>query len=294
MEINQLHPRFVGEIVGLDTSAPVGAATIDIVEDAMARYAVCVIRDAALGDEHHVAFSRAFGSIELPPMGGKRIAKEIFDVGNLTADGEIRPYNPEGPQPIDFERFHTDSPFNSLPTKWSFLLAYETPPEGADTQFVDLRAVYEDLPNEMKERIAEVEADHDLFRALQRTGVEFTDEEMRRDYPRMKHPLVRTAADGRKTLYLGWHAVAIEGWSREAGESLLDDLFAFATQERYVYSHKWRPGDLVIWDNRCTMHSATSFERYRYRRDMRRTTINEYGPEVSTIQPQPEDETFVS
>ncbi len=94
----------------------------------MAKYAVCVIRDAALGDDDHLAFSRAFGPVEFPPFGGQRIAKEIYDVGNLTADGEIRPYNPDGPQPVDFERFHTDSPFNSLPTKWSLLLAYETPP----------------------------------------------------------------------------------------------------------------------------------------------------------------------
>ncbi|WP_305097208.1 TauD/TfdA dioxygenase family protein [Croceibacterium aestuarii] len=286
MQINQLHPRFVGELVGLDTSAPISQETIDQVEEAMAKYAVCVIRDAALGDDEHLAFSRAFGPVEFPPFGGQRIAKEIYDVGNLTADGEIRPYNPDGPQPVDFERFHTDSPFNSLPTKWSLLLAYETPPAGADTQFVDLRAVYEDLPDELKEEIDGLQVDHDMFRALQRTGVEFTDEEMRRTYPRMTHPLVRTAADGRKTLYLGWHAVAIEGWEREKGEELLDRLFALAVQEKYVYSHKWRPRDLVIWDNRCTMHSATSFERYKYRRDMRRTTINEYGPEVSAIEPE--------
>jgi len=100
-------------------------------------------------------------------------------------------------------------------------------------------------------------------------------QEMRRDYPRMKHSLVRIAADGRKTLNLGWHAVAIEGGGREVGESQRDELFAFATQERYVYSHKWRPGDLVIWDNRCAMHSTTSFERYRYR-----LRLEDWGPRV--------------
>lgn len=194
------------------------------------------------------------------------------------------PPKPDGAQPADFELFHTDSPFNSLPTKWSLLLAYVTPPEGADTQYIDTRAVYEDLPQDLRERIETLSADHDLFRALQRNGVKFEDEEMRKNYPRMSHPLVRLSASGRKALYMGWHAVGIVGMDEPEGLALLDELYAFATQERYIYSHKWRPGDMVVWDNRCTMHSATSFERYRYKRDMRRTTINESGPEVSALE----------
>jgi alpha-ketoglutarate-dependent 2,4-dichlorophenoxyacetate dioxygenase len=114
MQITQLHARFVGEIVGLDTSAPITSETIAFVEDAMAKYGVCVIRDASLSDADHLRFSRAFGPLELPPP-GKRIAPEIFDVGNLGADGEIKPPNPNGPQPTDFELFHTNSSFNALP-----------------------------------------------------------------------------------------------------------------------------------------------------------------------------------
>jgi alpha-ketoglutarate-dependent 2,4-dichlorophenoxyacetate dioxygenase len=284
MRINQLHERFVGEVIGLDTSVPPDPATIEAFEAAMARYAVCVIRDASLKDEDHIRFSRAFGPLELPPPGGKRIAPEIYDVGNLTADGEIRPPNPTGPQPIDFERFHTDSPFNSLPTKWSLLLAHIVPPEGANTEFVDTRAVYDDLPAQMKERIAGLMAEHDMFRALQRTGVTLGDEQMRKNFPSMAHPLVRVSANGRKALYLGWHATSIVGWTEEEGHKLLDELFAIATRPEYVYSHRYRQGDMVVWDNRCTMHSATAFERFRYKRDVRRTTINEYGPETSTIQ----------
>ena len=102
--------------------------------------------------------------------------------------------NPTGAQPTDFELFHTDSPFNSWPTKWSFLLAYVTPPEGADTEFVDTRAVYEDLPQAMKDKVEGLRVEHDLFRALQRNGVKFEDEAMRRNYPRKTHPLVRTSA----------------------------------------------------------------------------------------------------
>ncbi len=284
MQVNPLHPLFAAEIVGLDTSA-VTPEGIQAFEDAMAEHAVCVVRDARLRDEHHIGFSRAFGPLELPPGGRGRIAPELYDISNLDAAGEIVPFDPEAKaQPVDFERFHTDSPFNSQPTKWSFLLGYEVPPEGANTEFVDMRAVHDDLPAATKARIETLVAEHDLFRALQRTGVAFGDEAMRKAYPRMNHPLVRTSANGRKALYMGWHAVGIEGWPQAEGEALLDELFAFATQEKYVYSHRWRQGDLVVWDNRCTIHSATAFDRYRYRRDCRRTTINEHGPERSALE----------
>ncbi|MEP7313957.1 MAG: TauD/TfdA family dioxygenase [Pseudomonadota bacterium] len=284
MQIKQLHPLFAGEITGLDTSVQITPEEIEAVEAAMAKYAVCVVRDASLTDEDHIRFSRTFGSLELPMGGRKRIAPEIFDVGNLDPSGEIIPLDPNAKaQAIDFERFHTDSPFNSLPTKWSLLLCYVTPPVGGNTDFVDTRAVYDDLSQDMKQKIDNLVADHDLFRALQRTGVEFGDESLRKAYPRMPNPLVRTSASGRKALYLGWHAVGIVGWEEKEGLALLDELFAFATQDKYIYSHKYRAGDLIIWDNRCSMHSATSFERFRYKRDVRRTTINEYGPESSGI-----------
>jgi alpha-ketoglutarate-dependent 2,4-dichlorophenoxyacetate dioxygenase len=287
--VNQLHPRFFGEITGLDTSVPPPPQTIQGFEAAMAKYAVCVIRNASLKDEDHIRFSRAFGPLELapppPPPGRKRIAPEIFDVGNLDANGEIVPRDPNAKaSPADFERFHTDSPFNSLPTKWSLLLAYVVPPEGANTEYVDTRAVYEDLPQQMQERIENLSAEHDLFSALKRAGAEFGNDQLRKAYPRMAHPLVRTSASGRKALYIGWHAVGIVGWSEREALELLDELYAFATQSQYVYSHKWRPGDMVVWDNRCTMHSPTSFDRYRYKRDMRRTTISEYGPELSQFE----------
>jgi alpha-ketoglutarate-dependent 2,4-dichlorophenoxyacetate dioxygenase len=286
MEIRELHPLFAAEIIGLDTAAPVTQDTIDTVERAMAQYAVCVIRNASLDDADHIRFSRAFGPLELPPGGRGRIARELYDISNLDAKGEIIPFDPAAKaQPIDFERFHTDSPFNSQPTKWSLLLGYVVPPQGAETLFSDTRAVYDTLPEATKARIADLFAEHDMFRALERTGVVFGDEAMRRMFPMRRHPLVRTSANGRKTLYLGWHAVAIAGWPEREGQALLDELFALATQQRFIYSHSWRQGDMLIWDNRCTMHSATAFERYRYKRDCRRSTINEYGPERSAIDP---------
>ena len=285
MHIKPLHPLFAAEITGLDTSAPVTPEIVDAVERAMAEHAVCVIRNASLNDADHIRFSRAFGPLELPPGSRGRVAPELYDISNLDSKGGIIPFDPDAKaQPIDFERFHTDSPFNSLPTKWSFLLGYVVPPEGADTLFVDTRAVYDDLPLATKGRIEGLVAEHDMFRALERTGVKFGDDAMRRMFPTLPHPLVRESASGRKTLYLGWHAVGVLGWPEVEAHALLDELLMFATQEKYIYAHKWRRGDMLIWDNRCTMHSATSFERYRYKRDCRRTTNNEYGPERSAIE----------
>lgn len=288
MQVKPLHPLFAAEVTGLDTSVAPSPQTVAEFERAMAEYAVCVIRDASLSDADHIRFSRAFGPLELPPGGRGRIAPELYDISNLDAKGEIIPFDPNAKaQPIDFERFHTDSPFNSQPTKYSFLLAHVAPPSGADTLFIDTRAVYDDLPQATKDRIESLVAEHDMFKALERTGVIFGDDKMRRMFPTMPHPLVRTSANGRKALYLGWHAIGIVGWSVTEAQALLDELFAFATQEKYIYAHKWRNADMVVWDNRCTMHSATSFERYKYKRDCRRTTNNEYGPERVGIEGMP-------
>ena len=281
MQINQLHPLFAAEIIGIDTSASVTPETIRIVEDAMAKYGVCVIRGASLNDEDQIRFSRAFGSIEMPPAAEAsrrpNVARELFDVTNLDANGDILP-NKMDPKTLEIlEGFHTDSPFNTLPTKWSLLLGHVVPPVGANTNYIDTRAVYDDLPQAMKDRIENLVAVHNLFDAFEQRGVKFGSEAMRQAYPAMSYPLVRRSANGRKALYFGWHAVSVVGLPDAESAALLQELYAFATQAKFIYSHKWRQGDLVIWDNRCSMHAATPFERERYKRDCRRTTINEDG-----------------
>ncbi len=288
MQINPLHPMFAAEIIGLDTSAPVGTDTVTAVEAAMARYAVCVIRNASLRDEDQIRFSRSFGSIEMPPTAEAsrrpNVARELFDVTNLGADGEIVPTKMDPKTQKVLDSFHTDSPFNDLPTKWSLLLGHIVPPEGANTNYIDTRAVYEALPQDLKQRIEHLHASHDLFDAFARNGIQFGNAAMRAEYPSKVYPLVRTSASGRKALYFGWHAVRIVELSEPESDELLRDLYRFATQPEFIYSHKWRRGDLVIWDNRCTMHSATHFERDRYKRDCRRTTINEFTAEEAMRQ----------
>ena len=285
MQVNPLHPLFAAEIVGLDTAAPITPEIVQAVEDAMARYGVCAIRDASLSDDDHIRFSRAFGPLELPPGSSRRaIRPELYDVTNLDPEGEIVPETQDRRNhTLGFERFHTDSSFNTLPTKWSLLLGHVVPPEGADTQFIDTRAVYDALPEAMKARIEGLTAVHDFWAGRERVGATGVTDEMRRRFPSATHPLVRTSASGRKTVYVGGHAVGIVGWPDAEALALLDELFDFATQDRFIYSHRWRGGDLLMWDNRCTLHRATPFDKNRYKRDCRRTTINEYGEERTGI-----------
>jgi alpha-ketoglutarate-dependent 2,4-dichlorophenoxyacetate dioxygenase len=281
MIIKPLHPLFAAEIVGLDTSGPITPEIVDAVEQAMAKHAVCVVRDFSRNDGDHIRFSRAFGPLELPPRSSSRaIAPQLYDVTNLDAAGAIVQLNPMmQAYSRGFERFHSDSSFNTLPTKWSLLMGHLVPPEGADTQFVDTRAVYEELPQSLRTRIEDLVAVHDFYGGRERLGMTGVSEQMRRLYPPVTHPMVRTSASGRGALYIGGHAVGIVGWPEADALALLDELFDFATQDRFVYSHQWLEGDLVIWDNRCTLHRATPFDRDRYRRDCRRTTINEFGEE---------------
>jgi alpha-ketoglutarate-dependent 2,4-dichlorophenoxyacetate dioxygenase len=288
LTVRPLHPLFAAEIIGADLTREPDDELVRTVEEAMATYAVSVVRGVSDSDDDHIRFSRAFGPLELPPKMGRfnaarRLRRELFDASNLDANGEIIPYHSEARRIArGAERFHSDSSFNRLPTKWSLLRGHIVPPEGGDTHFIDTRAVYDALPEDTRRRVEDLVGIHDFWRARERTsGLTGVTPEQRAGLPPVTHPLVRTMPYGRKSLYVGGHAVGIVGWPEDEALALLDELYAFATQDRFIYVHQWRPNDLVIWDNRCTLHRATPLESDQYKRDVRRTTINEYGPETS-------------
>ena len=282
LAIKPLHPRFAAEISGVDIAQPLDAAVMREIIAAMDRYAVCVYRGTALTDESHIAFSRRLGELELAPrLFGSRVTRfahpELFDAGNLDASGNIlkderrRLYNKGN------ALWHTDSSFNPHRSAYSLLLAHETPPEGGDTQFADMRAAYDALPESMKARLEGLVAEHWLWHSRRLAGYPEPPEAEREAKPPAQHALVQThPGSGRKTLYLAAHASHIVGWPIEEGRKLIGELIEFATQPQFCFTLRWHgPGDLVIWDNRCTMHRATAFEDTRYRRDMRRTTVFE-------------------
>ncbi len=208
---------------------------------------------------------------------GDRIQlREIFDVSNLDARGNMLPADDERRNYSRGNRlWHTDSSFRQVSATYSMLSARTVPQDGADTEFADMRAAYDALPETMKRRIDGLVAEHSIWVSRRSVGYVPNDEE-RRQRPPAHHPLVRVhPGSGRKTLYIAAHIDHIIGWPEDEGRALRDELIEFATQSRFVHIHKWQTGDLVIWDNRCTMHRATPFADVANPRDMRRTTVRE-------------------
>jgi len=294
LTVNKLHPLFGAEIFGADLHAAPDAELIAAIESAMAEHAVVVLRDQDISDEEQIRFSRAFGPLELPPHMGlkfqqrgvlqRRIRPEMYDVSNIDANGDFLPYESlKMASNRANEEFHTDSSFNALPTKWSFLSGRVVPPAGADTLYADTRAAYDALPADLKAKAEDAVAEHYFWKTRGRAGFGEITADMERAMPPAPQKIVRVIPEsGRKALLIGNHATHVLGWPEEEGERFLEELNAFATQERFVYVHKWRACDLVIWDNRCTLHRATPYEIFKHKRDMRRTTINESGPEISS------------
>lgn len=285
-----LHPLFAAELSGIDLRRPVDTATLAEFIAAMSRYAVCVVRhDRPLTNEEHIAFSALLGPMERgrsPKIQGteKRVPHpEIIDQSNLDEFGEI--YD-DADRRMIYKRanrqWHTDMSFYAVRATYSLLSAHAVPPEGADTEFTDTRAVYDALPAATKARVDGLTGEHSYWHSRKTGGGPDPTEEERRTRPPVRWPLVHVhPGSGRRALYLASHVERIVGLGDADGQALLAELIAFAAQPRFVFAHRWRIGDVVIWDNLCTMHRATEFDDQRYKRDMRRTTVRERDPAMA-------------
>jgi alpha-ketoglutarate-dependent 2,4-dichlorophenoxyacetate dioxygenase len=285
------HPHFVARITDVDLSRPVGEDIQRAIERAMDAYAVCVLPGQHLEDEQQIAFSRFYGPLEVSPGIGRKSAavsaaarirhREIFDISNLDQEGGILGEdNPRASFMLGNQLWHTDSSFRRDSATWSMLHAKATPSTGGDTEFADTRAAYDALPDAMKSRLEGLVAEHSLWHSRSKLGGYSPTDEERQSYPSARHKVVRRhPGSGRVALYIASHASHIMGMPVEEGQALLRELMEFATQPQFVYSHKWQVGDLVIWDNRCTMHRATRFDAADEVRDLRRTTIIDTAPE---------------
>jgi alpha-ketoglutarate-dependent 2,4-dichlorophenoxyacetate dioxygenase len=287
MDVHKLHPMFGAELIGADVrNADQGL--IDTVEALMTEHGILCIRGQDISDEEHLAFARRFGPLELPgPYRDvpRRMAYGLYDASNLDIHGEIvDPASLRAKFAKGNEIFHADSSFNDMPSKWSMLRGLIVPPEKGDTEFVDLRWVYRELPQAMKDRIETLVAEHSFAASREKGGVKSEDaDRIRAIMPEARQPMVRMAPNGEKCLFVGSHAFRVEGMDDAAGRALIDELLAFASQPRFIYAHKWRQFDMLIWDNRCTLHRGTEFDYATYKRDLRRANINEYGEERSAI-----------
>lgn len=289
IRIAPLTENFAGEVSGVDLRQSLSQADIEAIEAGMDRFAVLIFRDQPLTDEQQVAFSRNFGEIELAIGGNvtkpedRRLAVELADVSNLAETNQILEANDRrGLFNIGNQLWHSDSSYRAVPAKYSLLSGRHVPKTGGNTEFADMRAAYDALDEETKAEIEDLICEHSLFHSRGILGfTDFTDEE-RKTFAPVRQRLVRMhPVTGRKSLFLSSHAGTIEGWLMPEARSLLRDLTEHATQQAFVHIHQWRQHDLIIWDNRQTMHRVRRFRWTEDIRDMRRTTIQGDGPTVT-------------
>jgi alpha-ketoglutarate-dependent 2,4-dichlorophenoxyacetate dioxygenase len=288
VSISPLHPIFVGEVSGVDITKPLTHDDVAALEAGMDKYAVLVFHGQNISDDQQMAFSQNFGALEDARGGNvtkpedKRLGTGMNDVSNLGKDG--KPLARDSRQRLfnlGNSLWHSDSSFRATPAKYSLLSARVVNRHGGNTEFADMRAAYDALDDETKAKIEPLVCEHSLMYSRGSLGfLDYTDDEKRMFKP-VRQRLVRThPVTGRKSLYLSSHAGAILGMPMPEARLLLRDLNEHATQPKFVYVHKWALHDLVIWDNRQTMHRVRRYDETQPR-DMRRTTVAGDAPTVA-------------
>jgi alpha-ketoglutarate-dependent 2,4-dichlorophenoxyacetate dioxygenase len=274
----QLQQHFFAEAGPVDLRGVSDAATLEEIRAAMDQYGVIVFHDQPFTDEDQLDFARRFDGELHMKTGASAIQKSRFgnealsDISNLDENGEIMASDDRRRMYVLGNRlWHTDASFQDPPGRYSMLHARIVPSVPADTQFADMRAAYDALPTEMKERLVGLRVHHSIAHSRQTLGFEFSDDELALLQGAV-HPLVRELPYDRRTLYLASHASRIIDWPTPEGRLLLRDLMEGATRDAFTYTHSWKVGDLVIWDNRATMHRGLAYDDTKHRRDLRRVT----------------------
>jgi alpha-ketoglutarate-dependent 2,4-dichlorophenoxyacetate dioxygenase len=290
VSIRQIHPVFVGEVSGVDIARPLSPEDVAAIDDGMNRYAVLVFHDQKITDEQQMAFTVNFGVMEDARGGNitkpedRRLEVGMNDVSNLDKAG--RPMERDSRQRLfnlGNMLWHSDSSFRAIPAKYSLLSARVVNPVGGNTEYADRRAAYDALDEATKALIEDLVCEHSLMYSRGSLGMLDYTEEERAMFRPVRQRLVRThPATGRKSLYLSSHAGAIVGMPTPEARILLRDLTEHATQPQFVYVHRWRPWDFVMWDNRRTMHRVRRYDDDQPR-DMRRTTLAGDAPTVAQV-----------
>jgi alpha-ketoglutarate-dependent 2,4-dichlorophenoxyacetate dioxygenase len=274
-------PDFAAEVGDVDLARELDGEDVAAIKQAFWDYSVLIFPEQTLTEDQHLAFARQFGELEsvvFLKMNVKlRLRPELADVSNLNSRSEIwRDQSRMRMIAAGNQLWHTDSSFKYLPARASLLYAREVPPVAGRTEFANLKAAYDGLPDESKLQLEGLIAEHSLMYSRERTGfTDFTQEEQRKLHP-VPQMIVRTLPEnGRRTLYLASHIGRIHGMAYDDARVLADKLIAHATQRQFVYNHRWRKHDLVMWDDRCTMHRAGGFDDLRWVRDMHRATVSD-------------------
>jgi alpha-ketoglutarate-dependent 2,4-dichlorophenoxyacetate dioxygenase len=284
LTFRQLHPHFAAEVGQIDLRQVHDRETLDQLRGGMDTYAVLVFRNQPLSNDEHLAFAQRFDGQLHTKTGLSALQKNRFgnealaDVSNVDENGDIlKPDDRRRMYGLGNRLWHTDASFQDPPGRYSMLSAKVVPVNGADTEFADMRAAYDALPAEMKAQLEGLRVHHSIAHSRQILGFEFSQQEQELLKGAI-HPLIRTLPRSqRKSLYVAAHASRIIDWPIPEGRLLLRDLMEHATQPQFVYRHEWRDHDLVIWDNRATMHRARPFADTTIRRELRRVTTLDVG-----------------
>jgi alpha-ketoglutarate-dependent 2,4-dichlorophenoxyacetate dioxygenase len=291
MRLTPIGHEFAAEVTGIDLRAPLDAGATAAIHAAMDRYAVLVFHDQPLTDEEQIAFTKSLGKIELNTANNvtrldqRRLGIEMSDISNLDQQGNLlarddrrRAFN------LGNRLWHSDSSFKAVSAKYSLLSARIVPSAGGNTEFANMRAAYDTLDPETKAAIEDLITEHSLLFSRGQLGfTDFTAEERVKFAP-VRHRLVRTnPTTGRRSLFLSSHIGGIVGWPVPEALAFVRDLAEHATQRQFVYAHTWRQHDLVMWDNRQTMHRARRYRDTGEARDLRRTTLEGDGPTTAQM-----------
>ena len=277
-------PDFAGIATGVDITAPLAGETAAAIAAGMDRFAVLVFPEARFDDERQIAFSANFGPLEqatgdIAQGAERRLSMQVNDISNLDRNNQVLAREDRRRLfGLGNRLWHSDSSFKPIPAKYSALSARTIPGAGGNTEFADMRAAYDGLDDATKAEIADLVCEHSQLFSRATLGFDdFTEDERRRFAPVPQRLVRRHPATGRLSLFLASHAGAIRGWPVPEARAFLRDLTEHATQRRFVYAHVWRRWDLVMWDNRVTMHRARPFDATEVR-DMHRTTVADSAP----------------
>jgi len=282
LSVHPMGEKLGAEIRGIDLSVQPDSQAFAAVQQTLHRYGVIFFRGQKLSPDHLATFSRCFGELDIHHM-----TEHVFPhlpqvrvLSNVKKDGVSIGITKGG------MHWHSDLSYKPQPALVTLLYAVECPPSGADTQFADMYAAFADLPETQRKKLQMLRAVHDRnyrYSALYPDRPPLTLEQVAK-VPPVEHPLVRVhPATGRPALFVAKDVVSrITGMADDESRSLIDELEAFATRPDRVYSHKWQPGDLVVWDNRCTLHRATPYDP-QYRRTLYRTQVKGEAPVAMTV-----------
>ncbi len=283
IEFTPLHPTIGAECTGVDISRPLTPEAAAAIDAGMDTYAVLVFRQGTpLTTAEQIAFTRNFGELEAPytqiqaAEGTRWDNPALSDISNISpAGGLLGRDDRKRLSGLGNQLWHSDSSYKAIPARYSLLCAHVLPPEGGDTQFAAMHAAYDTLDAKTKALIADLVCEHSRIFSKGALGIAFTEAELRAFAP-VRQRLVRVhPKTGRKSLFLSSHAGRIEGWPIPEAQILLRELTEHATQREFVHAHRWRIGDLAMWDNRTTMHRARQYDDRVYPRDLRRTTVSD-------------------